>query len=580
MRRPDLALSTSPRLGSGLRDRLREGYSLADFRSDAVAGVVVGLIALPLSMALAIASGVPPQHGLYTAIVAGLAVPLIGGARHQITGPTAAFVALLVPIVHAHGVGGLLVAGFLAGLIQIGMGFARLGRLIEFVPHPVTTGFTAGIAVVIASIQLKDFFGISPATSAADFGDRLIAYWHARGTVSPGDALVGAGTLIVLVAAPRLTRRVPASLIALVLAAGAAAALSHWLAGFDVATIGSRFTSTVGGETVRGIPPLPPIPALPWSHGGAGGAPLGIDFALIQALLPAAFAIAMLGAIESLLSAVIADSVTGHRHDPNAELVALGVGNLLCPFFGGIPATAALARTAANIRAGGRSPLSSVVHSLFVLSCTVALAPLVAYLPMAALAALLLVVAWNMSEVRHFVRLLRAAPRSDVIVLLSCFGLTIAFDMVIAVGVGVVLAALLFMKRMAEITDMRLDPDTPRELDLPPGVEIYEVAGPLFFGAAQRALRALEPRPDTFAVILDMHAVPVIDATGLVALESALRQLEHVRSKVIFAGLAGGPRETLTRAGVVRSRGKVAFAPDVETALSIALVHRATRGAA
>ncbi len=579
MRPRDRALSISPRLGSGLRDRLREGYSLADFRSDAVAGVVVGLIALPLSMALAIASGVPPQHGLYTAIVAGLAVPLIGGARHQITGPTAAFVALLVPIVHAHGLGGLLLAGFLAGLIQIGMGLARLGRLIEFVPHPVTTGFTAGIAVVIASIQLKDFLGLAPASSPADFGDRLVAYWHARGGVSLDDAVIGGATLVVLLAAPRLTRRVPASLIALVLAAGAAAGLAHWL-NVDVATIGSRFSSTVHGATVRGIPPLPPAPALPWSHGGPGGAPLGVDFALIQALLPSAFAIAMLGSIESLLSAVIADAATGHRHDPNAELIGLGVGNVLCPFFGGIPATAALARTAANIRAGGISPLSSIVHALFVLACTIALAPLVSYLPMAALAALLLVVAWNMSEARHFTRLLRAAPRSDVIVLLSCFGLTIAFDMVIAVGVGVVLAALLFMKRMAEITNMRLDPDTPRDLDLPAGVEIYEVAGPLFFGAAQRALRALEPQPETFAVILDMHAVPVIDATGLVALESAMRQLDRLRCKIIFAGLADLPRETLTRAGVVRSRGKVAFAPDVDTALSIALVHRAARVAA
>lgn len=568
MRYLDRAFSARTNLAHGLRSRLAEGYGLADFRADAVAGIVVGIIALPLSMALAIGTGVPPQHGLYTAIIAGVAVALLGGARYQITGPTAAFIALLVPIVHEHGLSGLLVAGLMAGVLQIGMGVARMGRLIEFVPHPVTTGFTLGIALVIASLQIKDFFGLELAGNPADLVERLRAFWDARASGSWFELGIGGFTLTALLLTPRFSKRAPAPLIALTLATLLAVALGSWLADFHVDTIGSRFTTVVNGVAVHGIPPLPPLPAWPWSHGGPP-----IDYAMIRDLVPAAFAIAMLGAIESLLSAVIADGVTGNRHDPNAELIGLGIGNLLCPFFGGIPATAAIARTSANIRAGARSPISSVVHAGFVLACTVALAPLVAYLPMAALAALLLVVARNMSEARHFARMLRTAPRSDVLVLLSCFSLTLLFDMVIAVGVGVTMAALLFMRRMAEMTGMHLDADTARAFDLPAHVQIYEIAGPLFFGAAQRALSALAPGADTRVVILDMSRVPVIDATGLVALESAMRSLDRTRCKVIFAGLGELPAETLSRAGIVRHPGRVAFAPDVDTAVSIAVVH-------
>lgn len=531
------------------------------------------MVALPLSMALAIASGAPPQHGLYTAIVAGIAVALLGGSRFQVTGPTAAFVALLVPVVHAHGLGGLLIAGFMAGAIQVAMGVARLGRLIEYVPHPVTTGFTAGIAIVIASIQLQAFFGLDLVGAPAEIGERIAAYWHARDTWSPADAALGAAVLLVLFMVPRRSK-VPAPFIALIAAALAAIAMSYW-GGFDVATIGSQFTSVVDGETVRGIPPLPPLPAWPWSHGGAGGAGLSVDFDLIKALAPAAFAIAMLGAIESLLSAVVADATTGDRHDPDAELVALGVGNLLCPFFGGIPATAALARTATNIRAGARSPASSVVHALFVLTCTVALAPLVAYLPMAAMAALLLFVAYNMAELGHLVRLVRTAPRSDVMVLLTCFVLTIVFDMVIAVGVGVVLASLIFMRRMAEMTTLSPADDTPRDFEVPEGISLYRIDGPLFFGAAQRALRAVAPPAGSTAAILDMSAVPMIDATGMVALQSTLRSLLGARCKLILAGVPEATRLTLTRAGIVRQPGEIAFVPDVETALSVATLHAA-----
>lgn len=550
---------------------MRAGYTKADFRADALAGLVVGVVALPLSMALAIASGAPPQHGLYTAIVAGVIAPLLGGSRLQITGPTAAFVVLLVPVVAKFGLAGLLVAGLMAGAIQLAMGLARLGRLIEFIPHPVTTGFTSGIALVIAVIQLKDAFGLHVAGSPESFVERVELYWHARGSASGWEALIAALTLALLLLVPRVIKRVPAPLIALTVASVLVVILEHTVGGFGVATIGSRFQTVVDGAVVNGIPPVPPTPVWPWEI--AGGA--GLSFELVRELLPAAFAIAMLGAIESLLSAVVADGVTGDRHNPDAELVALGVANLACPFFGGIPATGALARTATNIRAGGQSPLASVIHSVFVLACTVALAPLVSYLPMAAMAALLLIVAKNMSEARHFVRLVRIAPRSDVFVLVTCFALTVAFDMVVAVSVGVVLAALLFMRRMSELTHVRLETAASHEVEVPAGVRHYEVAGPLFFGAAQRAFGVLAATDAASVVIVSMTHVPTVDATGLVALESLVAKLARQRRKLILVGLQPAVTELLARAGIKRDPGKLAFAPDLDTALSMAILHDA-----
>jgi sulfate permease, SulP family len=571
----DLLSALPVPLASGLRSRFSEGYCRRDLHADVLAGLVVGLVALPLSMALAIASGVPPQHGLYTAIVAGLVCPLFGGARLQITGPTAAFVVLLLPVVARFGLGGLLTAGAMAGALQIGMGLARMGRLMEFIPHPVTTGFTSGIALVIATIQLKDLLGLSVDGSPESYVHRLAGLWQARASISGWAVLISALTLALLVVCPRVFKRIPAPLLALVGATAAALMLDRWVPGFYVASIGSQFQSVVDGQVVPGIPPLPPLPGLPWALGGAGGAPFELSFSTIGALLPSAFAIALLGAIESLVSAVVADGIKGTRHDPNAELIGLGIGNLLCPFFGGIPATGALARTATNIRSGAESPLSSVVHALFVLACTVALAPLVARLPMAALAALLLMVAKNMSEARHFVRLLRIAPRSDVVVLLTCFVLTVLFDMVIAIGVGVVLAALLFMRRMAELTDVRLDADTARNFDLPEGVKVYEIAGALFFGAAQKAMSALEPAGRTTSIVLKMDAVSDIDATGLVAVETMVAKVHQRGYKIIFCGLKPAARAALSRAGIERTPGKIAFAPDLDTALGMALVHDA-----
>jgi SulP family sulfate permease len=562
-------------LGHGLRSTLRaRPYNAADLRADLLAGLVVGVVALPLSMALAIASGAPPQHGLYTAIIAGFLCALLGGTRAQVSGPTAAFVALLVPIVAKFGLGGLLLAGFMAGVIQLGMGVMRLGRLITFIPHPVTTGFTAGIALVIATLQIKDLFGLHPASNPDSYVERLEVLWQARHSFSPAELAVALTTLALLVLLPRVIRRVPAPLIALSLVSLLAALATHLVPGFEVATIGSRFHTVLHGQTIAGIPPVPPLPLLPWALPGPGGAPFVLDLATVRALLPAAFAIAMLGAIETLLSAVIADGLSGTRHEPNAELCAAGIANMVCPFFGGIPATGALARTAANIRAGARSPLSAMFHSVFVLACTVALAPLVAYLPMAALAALLLMVAKGMSEIRHFAHLLRVAPRSDTLVMLVCFFLTVIFDMVLAVSVGVVLAALLFMRRMAEITNVRLDVGTMAKMELPEGVLLYEIAGPLFFGAAQKAFQTLDAiEHRTRVIILYMAQVPSMDATGLVAFETLLGRLKRGGQKVVLTGLQPPVREVLDRAGIQRMPGKLAYAPDLDAAMSIAIVH-------
>ena len=570
-----LAYRAKDLLAYGLRSRLREGYSIKDFRADLMAALVVGVVALPLSMALAIACDVKPQYGLYTAIIAGFTCALLGGTRYQVTGPTAAFVVILVPIVHRFGLGGLLLAGMMAGVILIAMGLFRLGRLMEFVPHPVTSGFTMGIAVVIGVLQLRDVFGVSLRKTEGTF-DYLAALWDARGQFNPYDIAIAVVTVGLLLGLPRVLKRIPAPLIALTIVSVLVLVCERFWPGFHASTIGNleKFTIKIGNETIHGIPPLPPIPMVPWH-----GSDLALNFKTIHELLPSAFAIAMLGAIESLMAAVVADGMSGSRHDPNAELIALGIGNVLCPFFGGIPATGALARTATNIRAGARSPIAAALHAIFILACTIVLAPLVAYLPMAGLAGLLIVVARNMSEARHFARLLRIAPRSDVIVMVTCFTLTVVFDMVIAVAVGVVLAALLFMRRMAVATTVELETAEQAGLsvELPPGIRLYEVAGPMFFGAAKSAMEAIASvgAGNDHTFVLDMQHVPTIDVTALVALESALDRLFRSRIKVIFAGLAPAVAEVLDRAGIKRQPGRLAYAPDVETAISMAIVHGA-----
>ena len=566
--RPPLSGRIGFPIAYALRRALRKGYTAQDFRADVLAGIVVGIVALPLSMALAIAVGAPPQQGLYTAIFAGISVALLGGCKFQVTGPTAAFVVILAPIVTKHGLSGLLTAGLMAGVLLVAMGVFRLGSLIKFIPFPVTTGFTTGIATVIATLQIKDAFGLSMPPMPEHYIEKVATLWAARGSASVQEVVIAAATLALLLGMPKITRRIPAPLIAITLVAAGAALAHHLAPSFSVATIGSRFHTTVNGVDVAGIPPLVPTPAFPWSG--------SFSFGLVRELFPAAFAIAMLGAIESLLSAVIADGMTGTKHDPNAELVGLGIGNIIAPFFGGIAATGALARTATSIRAGARSPFAAVTHSVVVLLAILVLAPFVAYVPMASLAALLLLVAWNMSELRHFVGLLKIAPRSDIFVLLTCFFLTVFFDMVIAVSVGMVLAALLFMRRMAEITESKLAVDNTEEhrlVDLPRGVSFYEINGPLFFGAAQNAMDALHAsHSDTFhALILHLGRVPVIDATGFAALENAIEVLVKRNKIVILAGPLPHPRKIFEKARLdAHHEGMVRIAEDLPAALELA----------
>ena len=562
-----------PQPASALRKTFRDGYGWEALRADCLAGLVVGVVALPLSMALAIAVGAPPQHGLYAAIISGGVIALLGGSRVQVSGPTAAFVAILAPVTATHGLGGLLLATVMAGLILMLLGLARLGRLVEFVPYPVTTGFTAGIAVVIATLQLRDFLGLRMGPAPESYVGKVSQLARSFGTVSGPEASIGALTLALLVLWPRLHRSIPSPIVSLTVAALAALLLERLVPGVEIATIERRFTWQLGGAGGQGIPPLPPLPGLPWLAAGADGQPLGLSWTVVRQLLPVSFAIAMLGAIESLLSAVVADGMIRRQHDPDAELFAQGLGNVVGPFFGAITATGAIARTATNIRSGARSPFASLVHSGFLLLATILLAPLLGKLPMASLAALLLLVAWNMSEARHVVRTLRTAPRSDGLVVLSCLALTVLFDMVIAVVAGVLLAALLFMRRMIEVTQAELVAEPHRRLrqTIPPGVVLYEIAGPLFFGAAARAMRALHSVDTTVrVVVLDLRSVPALDATGLVALDSAVDRLTRADVDVILAGVRDQPLRALLKAGWRARRPGVEIRRSFDRAIALA----------
>jgi len=557
-----------------LRAALRDGYSFAALRGDVLAGLVVGIVALPLSMALAIATGMPPQNGLWTAIVAGSLIALLGGSRVQVSGPTAAFVVILLPIVNQHGPAGLMLASMMAGGLLCLMGFARLGRLIRFIPYPVTTGFTAGIAVVIATGQVKDFLGLTGVERHEHFHEvvaDLLAHLH---TVNWNDAAIGVATLLLLVWLPRVVPRVPAPLLAIGGVAVVAVVLRQLIPGFDVVTIAQRFSfAGADGAPVPGIPPWPPQFAWPWEAAGPNGRPLHLDWDLVRQLMPSAIAIALLGAIESLLSAVASDAMSGHKHDPDAELLAQGAGNLVAPLFGGFAATGAIARTAANVRAGARSPIAAVVHAAFLLVAMLTLAPLLGHLPLAAMAALLLMVAWRMSDLRHFRHVLKTAPRSDVMVLLTCFLLTVAFDMVIGVTAGFVLASLLFLRRIAEMTGTRLVSGEHPQLRaaIPPGVLVYEVDGPLFFGAAEKAMTTLHTiHREARVVVLDLEGVLVVDATGLVNLQSVLDRLKKSGIPVVLTGLHFRVVPMLEKAHVAEDGTTLFFRNDLQSGVEFA----------
>lgn len=502
-----------------------------------IAGVIVGVVALPLAMAFAIASGVKPEQGLYTAIIAGVAVSLLGGSRVQVAGPTGAFIVILAGVVAQFGVGGLLLATLMAGIILVGMGLARLGAVIRFIPDPVIVGFTAGIAVIIWVGQWQYFFGL-PAPDEGPFYARTWQLLQSFTLLHPATTLLALGSLALAMFGPRIPglARVPGPLLAMV-AATIAVTLFDLR---DVATIASTF-----GEIPRGLPGL----ALP-----------EMSFDRILLLLPSAFTIAMLGAIESLLSAVVADSMAGTRHDSNQELIGQGVANILSPLFGGIAATGAIARTATNIRNGGTMPLAGVVHALTLLLILLVLAPYAGKVPLCALAAILFVVAWNMSEARRFLRLVRKAPRADVAILLITFALTIFTDLVVAVNIGVILAMFQFMRRMSASVEVveHGQASLRQELAeagleaLPLDVVVYAIEGPFFFGSVDSLERALSwtREPPRF-VALRLERVPFMDATGLKRLESTIESLRKRGIAVLPSGANLRVLRKLVRAGIV-----------------------------
>ncbi|EMD9273050.1 C4-dicarboxylic acid transporter DauA [Cronobacter malonaticus] len=537
----------------------REKYTVSRLSRDLIAGITVGIIAIPLAMALAIGSGVPPQYGLYTSAIAGIVIALSGGSRYSVSGPTAAFVVILYPVAQQFGLSGLLMATLLSGVFLILFGLARFGRLIEYIPLPVTLGFTSGIGITIATMQIKDFFGLEIAHMPEHYLPKVAALAVALPGLNPGDAAIGIVTLGVLVLWPRLGIRLPGHLPAL-LAGCAVMGVVHLLGG-DVATIGSRFHYLLAdGTQGSGIPPLLPQLVLPWDLPGSS---FTLSFDALRALLPAAFSMAMLGAIESLLCAVVLDGMTGTRHNANSELIGQGLGNLVAPFFGGITATAAIARSAANVRAGATSPLAAVFHALLVLLALLALAPLLSWLPLSAMAALLLMVAWNMSEAHKVIGLLRRAPKDDIVVMLICLSLTVLFDMVIAISVGVVLASLLFMRRVARMTRL-----APLNVSVPEDVLAVRVTGPLFFAAAEGIFTPLLAQAaGKRVIVMQWDAVPVLDAGGLNALQRFIERLPD-GCELRICHLEFQPLRTLARAGVQPIPGRLAFFPGSDAALA------------
>nr|WP_318379801.1 C4-dicarboxylic acid transporter DauA [uncultured Enterobacter sp.] len=537
----------------------KEKYSLSRFTRDLIAGITVGIIAIPLAMALAIGSGVAPQYGLYTSAVAGIVIALTGGSRFSVSGPTAAFVVILYPVSQQFGLAGLLVATLMSGVFLILFGLARFGRLIEYIPLSVTLGFTSGIGITIGTMQIKDFLGLHLTQVPEHYLQKVGALATALPTFNPGDAAIGVVTLGVLIFWPRLGIRLPGHLPALL--AGCAVMMVVNLVGGHVATIGSQFHYVLAdGTQGNGIPQLLPQLVLPWNMPGSD---FTLSWASLQALLPAAFSMAMLGAIESLLCAVVLDGMTGTRHKANGELIGQGLGNLVAPFFGGITATAAIARSAANVRAGATSPVSSVIHALLVILALLILAPLLSWLPLSAMAALLLMVAWNMSEAHKVVNLLRTGPKDDIIVLLICMSLTVLFDMVIAISVGIVLASLLFMRRIARMTRL-----APVNVEVPEDVLVLRVIGPLFFAAADSLFTDLATRcTGKRIVVLKCDAVPVLDAGGLDAFKRFVERLP-VGCELRVSNLEFQPLRTMARAGIKPIEGRLSFYPDKNAALA------------
>ncbi len=538
---------------------LRKEYSWRTFRADVLAGIIVAIVALPLAIAFAIASGVKPEQGLYTAVIAGFFVAMLGGSRVQVSGPTGAFVVIVYGIVQEFGYEGLALATVMAGLMLIAMGLAGMGMLLRFIPYPLTVGFTSGIAVIILTSQIADFFGLRIGALPADFVKKwavLIDNFH---SIDLYACLIGASSLFILFAWPKLFPRLPGSLVAII-----ASTLAAHYVGLPIETIGSRFGA---------VPQTLPAPHL-----------LTVNWELLQKLFPAAVTISFLGAIESLLSATVADGMIGTRHRSNVELVAQGIGNILSPIFGGIPATGAIARTAANIKFGGTTPVSAMVHALTLLAIMFFFGSYAALIPMPTLAAILIFVAYNMSEWRTFAQMFRA-PRGDVLILLITFFLTVFVDLTVAIKVGVILAAFLFVRKMETVTEIDhvtlklheseeyAETGTAQAREVPAGVEIFEIFGPLFFGVIERfqaAMKRVEKAPKV--LILRMRHVSTIDASGLRALHDFQIKVSRQGSFLLLSGVRPVVREAMKKSGLLDHFGAQNVLESIDKAL-----HRARK---
>ena len=545
---------TQSKLEPKLISVLKEGYSRVQFGQDLIAGIIVGIVALPLAIAFAIASGVKPEQGLYTAVIAGFLISTLGGSRVQIGGPTGAFIVLVYEIVQQYGYEGLATATLMAGVLLVIMGLVRLGAVIKFIPYPLTVGFTGGIALIIAFTQIRDFLGLQMASVPGDFLEKLHAYSQHLSTYNPNALSIGLFTVAIVYFWPRVTHRVPGSLVAIFITTAAV----H-LINLPVETIGSRFGS------VPNLLPTPHLPNLSWDH--------------VTKLFSPALAIALLAGIESLLSAVVADGMTGRRHRSDMEIIAQGVANIASPIVGGIPATGAIARTATNVKNGGRTPIAGIVHAITLLLIMLFFGKWASLIPMATLAGILLVVAYNMSEWHLFIKLLNS-PKSDVAIMLNSFFLTVLVDLTIAIQVGVVLSAFLFMRRMAEVTQTGYITSSLQEEDdptdvlslskrtLPDGVAVFEVYGPFFFGAVDKfksAIDQIERKPRV--IILRMRHVMAIDATGLRAIEDVFERTRQEHTTLILSGVHAQPLVALERSGLFNLIGEENIAANIDAAI-------------
>ena len=540
-----------------------KGYNKTTFMSDLMAGIIVGIVALPLAIAFGIASGVTPEKGIITAIIAGLLISVFGGSKVQIGGPTGAFIVIVFGIIAEYGIGGLTIATFMAGIFLILMGVLRVGTIIKYIPYPIIVGFTSGIALTIFTTQIKDLFGMQIAEVPADFVSKWVVYFQNIGSMNIWPLLIGIGSILIIVYTPKVSKKLPGSLIAIIVMTVVALLLKNYAGITSIETIGDRFT-------INPDMPKPEVPKITWE--------------VFTKLMSPALVIAMLGAIESLLSAAVADGVIGDKHDSNQELMGQGIANMVCSLFGGIPATGAIARTMTNINNGGRTPVAGIIHALVLLLIYFFLMPLAKYIPMACLAGILVVVSYNMSEWRSFKAILKN-PKSDIIVLLVTFFLTVIFDLTVAIEVGILIACLLFMRRMTEVTNVSVEtseidlsadsdlPDNIEHLSIPERVEVYEINGPYFFGIANRFEEVMNDMGTIPSVrIIRMRKVPFIDSTGVHNLTNLCEKCLKKDVRIVLSGVNPKVMEVLTKSGFDKIIGKDNICSHITIALDRARV--------